>query len=67
MEIARRARRRGEDGVQPDRNGPAGTAGLHRYIWDMRYPDAQGIDGGTFLAGGNLRGPVAFPAPTRSA
>jgi photosystem II stability/assembly factor-like uncharacterized protein len=44
-----------------DRNGPAGTAGMHRYAWDMRYSDAKGIDGGTFLAGGNLRGPVAVP------
>ena len=44
-----------------DRNGPAGTAGIHRYAWDMRYPDAHGLEGGTFLAGGNLRGPVALP------
>ncbi len=44
-----------------ERNGPAGTAGMHRYAWDMRYPDARGIEGGTFLAGGNLRGPVAVP------
>jgi hypothetical protein len=44
-----------------DRNGPAGAAGAHRYVWDMRYPDAHGIDGGTSLAGGNLRGPVALP------
>jgi photosystem II stability/assembly factor-like uncharacterized protein len=44
-----------------DRNGPAGTAGTHRFVWDMRYPDARGLDGGTFLAGGNLRGPVAPP------
>jgi photosystem II stability/assembly factor-like uncharacterized protein len=44
-----------------DRNGPAGTPGLHRYAWDMRYPDAHGIEGGTFLAGGNLRGPIAVP------
>ena len=44
-----------------DRNGPASTPGLHRYMWDMRYPDAHGIDGGTHLAGGNLRGPVAVP------
>ena len=34
-----------------DRNGPAGTPGMHRYAWDMRYPDAHGIAGGTFLAG----------------
>ena len=44
-----------------DRNGPAGTRGLHRFTWDMRYPDAHGIEGGTFLAGGNLRGPIAVP------
>jgi photosystem II stability/assembly factor-like uncharacterized protein len=44
-----------------DRNGPASTPGLHRYVWDMRYADAHGIDGGTYLAGGNLRGPIAVP------
>jgi hypothetical protein len=44
-----------------DRNGPPGTAGIHRYAWDMRYADAHGIEGGTYLAGGNLRGPVAVP------
>jgi len=44
-----------------DRNGPAGTPGMHRFTWDMRYPDARGIEGGTFLAGGNLRGPIAVP------
>jgi len=44
-----------------DRNGPAATRGMHRYIWDMRYPDAHGIEGGTFLAGGSLRGPIALP------
>jgi photosystem II stability/assembly factor-like uncharacterized protein len=44
-----------------DRNGPSGAPGMHRYVWDMRYPDAHGIDGGTFLAGGSLRGPVAVP------
>jgi photosystem II stability/assembly factor-like uncharacterized protein len=44
-----------------DRNGPAATTGLHRFTWDMRYPDAHGLEGGTFLAGGTLRGPVAVP------
>jgi photosystem II stability/assembly factor-like uncharacterized protein len=44
-----------------DRNGPRATPGAHRYVWDMRYADAHGIDGGTYLAGGNLRGPVAVP------
>jgi hypothetical protein len=27
----------------------------------MRYADAKGIEAGTFLAGGSLRGPVAVP------
>ena len=40
---------------------PPATPGLHRYAWDMRYADAHGIEGGTFLAGGSLRGPVAVP------
>jgi hypothetical protein len=44
-----------------DRPGPAATPGLHRFAWDMRYPDAHGLDGGTHLAGGNLRGPIALP------
>ena len=44
-----------------ERNGPSAAAGLHRFVWDMRYPDATGIEEGTFLAGGNLRGPVAPP------
>ncbi len=44
-----------------DRGGPSGAAGMHRYAWDMRYADAHGLDGGTHLAGGTLRGPVALP------
>jgi photosystem II stability/assembly factor-like uncharacterized protein len=44
-----------------DRNGPSGAPGLHRYVWDMRYPDAHAIEGGTHLAGGSLRGPIAVP------
>src|SRR5439155_14924670 len=44
-----------------DRSGRPSTPGLHRFAWDMRYPDAHGIEGGTFLAGGNLRGPIALP------
>ena len=35
--------------------------GMNRFKWDMRYPDARGINGGTFLMGGSLRGPVAVP------
>lgn len=36
-------------------------AGLNRFEWDMCYPDARGIKGGTNLHGGNLRGPAAMP------
>jgi hypothetical protein len=35
--------------------------GLNRFVWDMRYPDAEGLDGGTFFLGGSLRGPEAAP------
>jgi photosystem II stability/assembly factor-like uncharacterized protein len=35
--------------------------GLNRFNWDMRYPEAHGIEGGTFLLGGNLRGPEVIP------
>jgi photosystem II stability/assembly factor-like uncharacterized protein len=41
------------------------AAGLNRFVWDMRYPDAHGIQGGTFLSGGNLRGPEAVPGTYR--
>jgi len=35
--------------------------GLNRFVWDMRYPNAEGLDGGTFFLGGSLRGPEAAP------
>jgi len=35
--------------------------GLNRFNWDTRYPDAHGIEGGTFFLGGSLRGPQAIP------
>lgn len=35
--------------------------GLNRFNWEMRYPDAHGIEGGTFFLGGSLRGPQAIP------
>lgn len=41
------------------------AAGLNRFEWDLRYPGATGIQGGTYLAGGNLRGPVAVPGKYR--
>ena len=46
-------------------NGGSGAvrteAGLNRFVWDMRYPSAYGIDGATFLLGGSLQGPQAIP------
>ena len=36
-------------------------AGLNRFVWNMRYPDARGIDGGTFFLGGTLSGPRSLP------
>jgi len=41
------------------------AAGLNRFEWDLRYPSATGIQGGTYLAGGSLRGPVAVPGKYR--
>jgi hypothetical protein len=35
-------------------------AGMNRFVWDMRYPDAVRTPGAV-LWGGNLRGPVAVP------
>lgn len=40
-------------------------AGMNQFEWDLRYPDADGIKGGTHLAGGNTRGPVAIPGSYR--
>lgn len=40
-------------------------AGMNRFEWDLRYPDAHGLEGGTHLAGGSLRGPVAIPGKYR--
>lgn len=49
------------------RVGPSVTAqsGMNRFVWDMRYPDAHGIDGGTYFLGGSLRGPQAVPGQYR--
>ncbi|HZU23826.1 MAG TPA: hypothetical protein VE998_13425, partial [Terriglobales bacterium] len=47
----------GRGGETPLRAEP----GLNRFVWDLRYPDAEGIDGGTYLLGGSLRGPEVAP------
>jgi photosystem II stability/assembly factor-like uncharacterized protein len=38
----------------------ATKAGMNRFVWDMRYPDATGFPK-MILWAGNLRGPVALP------
>lgn len=43
------------------RNRVSTETGLNRFVWDMRYPDATGIDGGTYFLGGTLKGPVVTP------
>jgi photosystem II stability/assembly factor-like uncharacterized protein len=40
-------------------------AGMNRFEWDLRYPDARAIEGETHLAGGSLRGPTAVPGTYR--
>jgi hypothetical protein len=40
-------------------------AGMNRFLWDMRYPDSRGIEGGTFFLGGSLRGPQVIPGRYR--
>ncbi|MEW6509128.1 MAG: glycosyl hydrolase [Bacteroidota bacterium] len=35
--------------------------GLNRFVWNMRYKDAERFDGMIIWAGGGLRGPVAVP------
>ena len=40
-------------------------AGLNRFEWDMRYPDASGPPQGTILFGGSVRGPQAVPGTYR--
>ncbi len=35
-------------------------AGMNRFIWDMRYPDAEHVPG-AILWGGSVSGPVAVP------
>jgi len=58
----RRAEVRGGRGRE---QGGAATVttepGLNRFVWDMCYRDADGIEGGTFFLGGSLRGPQAIP------
>ena len=40
-------------------------AGMNRFEWDLRYPDARPVDVEMHLAGGSLRGPAAVPGNYR--
>jgi hypothetical protein len=53
----------GSDAKPKDDDGVAVTAGsgLNRFVWNMRYPDGRGIDGGTHFLGGTLTGPRVIP------
>jgi hypothetical protein len=43
-----------------------GNAGMNQFEWDLRYPEAHGLEGEvTHLAGGSLRGPMAVPGTYR--
>ncbi|MEN3038687.1 MAG: glycosyl hydrolase [Candidatus Kryptonium sp.] len=63
---------RPEDGRQPDEfeftfAGPrtervSAEAGMNRFVWDMRYPDAENLKDIRFWSwGGTTRGPLAVP------
>ena len=44
--------------------GPEGTAGLNRFTWDLRYPNAT-VFPGMILRGGDTTGPPAVPGTYR--
>jgi hypothetical protein len=48
-------------GPPPSRFSLATEAGLNRFEWDMRYPDASLPPAGTNLFGASVRGPQAVP------
>ncbi len=56
------------DDEQKAKRHRVGTgAGLHRFVWDLRYPDASKLDDSALSPywGGSLRGPVALPGTYR--
>ena len=56
--------RAGGEEEEAGRNAAAASvstkAGMNRFVWDMRYPDATGFPG-IILWAGSLRGPIAPP------
>jgi photosystem II stability/assembly factor-like uncharacterized protein len=55
------AERRAFLGAPPARVTVPTEAGLNRFEWDMRYPDASPPPAGTNLFGGSVRGPIVAP------
>lgn len=39
----------------------AAKAGMNSFVWDMRYPDAEQIEGPSFMWSGSVIGPKAIP------
>ncbi len=56
-----------EDEQKAKRHRVTTGAGLHRFAWDLRYPDATKLDDSALSPywGGSLRGPVALPGTYR--
>ncbi len=55
------AARRAFAGPTPSRVTAPAAAGLNRFEWDMRLPDAPPPPDGTILFGGSIRGPQVVP------
>jgi photosystem II stability/assembly factor-like uncharacterized protein len=49
-----------EEGFAPGQSRPPAEAGLNRFVWDMRYPEATRFPG-MILWAGETRGPRAVP------
>ncbi len=43
-----------------DKKRAGANAGMNRFVWDMRYPDAVNVEGAVFRSGG-ISGPIAPP------
>lgn len=59
---AERGRGAGGPGASPFGRGPSleAKAGMNRFVWNMRYPDAEGFQG-LIMWAGRLTGPTAVP------
>ena len=56
-----------EDEQQAKRHRVTAGAGLHQFVWDLRYPDATKLDDSALSPywGGSLQGPLAVPGTYR--